>query len=61
MKVEISLIETSQAVCHENVKNTYTKGPLFCVYVGNTVYKYPIANIWRITEDYGNSGRKNEG
>lgn len=58
MKVDISLIETSQVVSHDNVKNTYTKGPLFCVYVDDTVYKYPIANIWRITEGYGNSGRK---
>lgn len=49
MKIDISLIETSQVITHEDVKNTYTKGPFYCVCVGSVVYKYPVANIWRIT------------
>lgn len=57
MKVSISLIETSQVIIHEQVKNSYTKGPFYCVYEGDQVYKYPVANIWRVTEEYGNSGR----
>lgn len=57
MKVKISLVETSQVIEHENVKNTYTKGPMFCVYEDGVVYKYPVNNIWRVTEDYGDSGR----
>lgn len=57
ISVKISLIETSQVVEHE-AKNTYTKGPFFCVYeTGGAVYKYPIASIWRVSEQYGDSGR----
>ena len=55
--VKISLIETSQVIEHE-AKNTYTKGPFYCVYAEDgTVYKYPVSNIWRIAEGYGDSGR----
>lgn len=57
IKVKISLIETSQVIEH-TAKNTYSKGPFFCVYEeSGLVHKYPIANIWRITEEYGDSGR----
>lgn len=61
MRVQLSLTETSQVIEHGHAKNTYTKGPFYCVYENNLVYKYPVANIWRITEDYGDSGRKREG
>lgn len=52
MKVQIHLKETSQVLEHSAL-NAYTKGELYCVYCENsTVYKYPLSNIWRITEDY---------
>ena len=39
---------------YEGVRNTYTKGDLFCVYLDNEkVHKYPIDTIFRIVEDYG--------
>lgn len=61
IKVKISLLETSQVIEHE-AKNTYTKGPLFCVYAADgLVYKYPVTNIWRVSEEYGDSGRKSAG
>ena len=57
IKVKISLLETSQVIEHD-AKNTYTKGPLFCVYdAAGLVHKYPLAIIWRVTEEYGDSGR----
>ena len=54
MKVSIQLKESSQPIIHE-FTNTYTKGYLYCVYNSATddTYKYPIENIWRIKEDYG--------
>lgn len=54
MKVKIELYETSQGIVIENAENTYTKGPLFCVYVRETgtVTKIPVEKIFRITEDY---------
>lgn len=54
MKVEIYLFETSQRIVFENATNTYTKGPLFCVYLKeeNKVYKYPLANIFNVAESY---------
>lgn len=53
MNVKIDLKETSQAITYTNVKNTYTKGPFYCVYCDNKVTKIPIDNIFRIVEDYG--------
>jgi hypothetical protein len=50
--VAIELRETSQKIVYEGVTNTYTKGPLYCVYVDNCVRKHPLDTIWRITEDY---------
>lgn len=52
MTVKVELKETSQAITL-NAVNAYTKGPLYCVYLANgTVQKFPLANIWRVTEDY---------
>lgn len=52
MKVRIDLIETSQCLVMDAV-NTYTKGPFYCVYNDSKVTKFPLANIWRVVEDYG--------
>lgn len=54
MKVEIYLQETSQRIAFENATNTYTKGPMFCVYLKdeNVVYKYPVASIFNVKETY---------
>jgi hypothetical protein len=52
MKLKIDLKESSTPLEFTNVKNSYTKGPLFCIYSDNTVTKIPIQNIWRIVEDY---------
>lgn len=49
--VKIELTNTSQPIV-VRAKNTYTKGPLFCVYDGHTVQKFPVASIFRITEEY---------
>lgn len=58
MTVRIDLKETSQALIFENVINTYTKGPLYCIYSGGLVTKIPIENIWRIVENYGKSASR---
>ena len=52
MKLKIDLKESSTPLEFTNVKNSYTKGPLFCIHSDNTVTKIPIQNIWRIVEDY---------
>jgi hypothetical protein len=51
INVKVELKETSQKIELE-AQNTYTKGPLFCVYTTKGVQKFPLANVWRITEDY---------
>jgi hypothetical protein len=57
IKVIIHLKAQSQPIVHEDVINTYQKGDIFCIYVkGEVVYKYPIADIFRIKEDYGSHG-----
>ena len=53
MRVCLELKETSQQLVIHDALNTYTKGPFFCIYLRNgTVTKIPLANIWRISEDY---------
>lgn len=52
MKIVIWLKESSQAIKHDGIVNSYQKGDLYCVYDGTLVYKYPIANIFRIIETY---------
>jgi hypothetical protein len=53
MRVIMHLMLQSEPIVHENVKNAYQKGDLYCVMFENSdlgVYKYPIANIFRILE-----------
>ncbi len=51
--VKVQLIGTSEPLEHQ-AKNTYQWGAFFVVYTpDNKVFKYPIANIWRVVEDYG--------
>lgn len=52
MKIELQLKESSQPIVLENVINSYQKGDMYCFYVGDIVYKFPLANIWRIKETY---------
>ena len=53
MHVEVELKETSQKLVYDDVLNTYTKGALFVIYrEGGMVVKFPLDNIWRVTEDY---------
>lgn len=52
-KVKVWLMESSEPLVFEAL-NTYTKGPLFCVYCDNeTVYKIPVDHIFSILEEYG--------
>lgn len=51
MKVEVHLYQQAQPVIIEQVKNTYTKGPLYCVMQEDgTVYKFPVEHVFRIKE-----------
>lgn len=54
MKVEIFLMETSQRIVFENATNTYTKGPMYCVYLKEegVVYKYPVSHLFNVKETY---------
>jgi hypothetical protein len=51
--VTVQLKETSQPINHPAI-TTYTKGPFFCILRPNdSVVKYPVADIWRVVEEYG--------
>ena len=46
-------LQSEPVVC-ENVFNTYEKGSFYCVMMdpdGNLTYKFPIVDIWRVTEE----------
>lgn len=51
MKVTVHVYTQSQPVAITGVRNTYTKGPLYCAlkYDG-TVDKFPLEHIFRIRE-----------
>lgn len=54
MHVSVHLLHQSQPTEIVNVRNTYTKGPLYCVMTNaGSVYKFPIEHIFRITENDG--------
>lgn len=61
IRVSIDLKETSQAIVRDDVVNAYSKGPFYVLYraTGQTE-KYPLANIWRVVEDYGVSATRTE-
>ena len=50
MFVEVHLYSQSQPIQIHGVKNTYTKGPLYCVNQGDAVDKFPTEHIFRIRE-----------
>lgn len=56
-KVEVHLQSQSFPLLIDHVMNCYEKGQFYCVVVLDTngkrkVQKYPIANIFRILEEY---------
>ena len=58
IEVSVHLKDQSQPLVYQNVVNAYEKGSFYCVYMGGeTVYKHPITDIWRIKEGYGAHGR----
>ncbi len=51
MDVQVHLYSQSQPVEIGGVRNTYTKGDLYCVMEhGGTVTKFPLVHIFRIVE-----------
>jgi len=52
MSILVHLLSQSQPIQIDNVKNTYTKDGLYCVYHDDVVNKFPLVNIFRITEPY---------
>lgn len=58
IKVTVHLKTQSQPIVYKEVINTYQKGDLFCVYLAKEIsIKFPIADIFRIEEDYGYHGQ----
>ncbi|CAL9961136.1 hypothetical protein VPHK567_0058 [Vibrio phage K567] len=52
MIIAVHLLSQAKPVTHEHVKNAYTKDGLYCVMLkSGTIYKYPLVNIFRITEN----------
>ena len=50
MTVQIHLLSQSIPIIRENVVNAYTKDGLYCVALEDSVEKYPLVNIFKITE-----------
>ena len=56
MNIKVHLLSQSNPVKYTDVKNTYTKDGLYCVYKNDgTVDKFPLVNIFRITENYSDN------
>ena len=54
LSVEVHLFSQSKPIVYEEVLNAYTKDGMFCVLLKekNSVHKYPMCNIFRVTESY---------
>jgi len=52
VKVKVHLKTQSNPVEIDEVRNAYQKGSFYCVMLGDkkTVHKFPIADIFRVTE-----------
>lgn len=60
MKVLVHLLHQSKPVEINNVRNTYTKGEMFCVMEANgRVQKFPIVHLFRVVETWGDSDTTN--
>jgi len=62
-KVTVHIMLQAHPILHAMCRNTYQKGDMFCVLTDDDeVFKYPIANIFRVVEDYGEhiSNRKDD-
>lgn len=50
---KVHLLSQSKPIEHKDVKNSYTKDGLFCIYFENDkILKYPLVNIFRVEEIY---------
>lgn len=59
MKVTIRLHEASEPLVFEDVRNTYTKGPLFCMRLADkATLKWPLVGIFNIREEKGFTSQK---
>lgn len=51
LKIEVHLYTQSLPAVHENVRNAYQKGSLYCIMQQDgVVVKYPIEHIFRVKE-----------
>jgi len=53
MNIEVHLLSQSQGIKYKGVVNAYTKDGLYCILINGDVIKYPLVNIFRIKESYG--------
>lgn len=52
MRIKLRLEGVSNGIDFE-ADGAYEKGSFYCIRVGDTVVKTPIANIFQVVEDYG--------
>ncbi len=51
MTIKVHLTSQSTRMTKHNVRNAYTKDGLYCIYMEDgIVIKYPLCNIFEITE-----------
>jgi hypothetical protein len=51
MKIKIHLKEQSKPIIRKKVRNAYQKGGFYCIMLNSgIVYKYPLENIYEVTE-----------
>lgn len=73
MIVTIHLKETSKEISYGMAENAYVKGPFYCIMFTvpteitegelprYNVHKYPVADIFRVTEEYGTRSPREHG
>lgn len=62
MTIQIHNKDQSQPMIYSGVDNTYIKAGFYCIVMRdkNIVQKFPVADIFRVTEPYDPQGKDNE-
>lgn len=50
VKVDVWFKSASEPRCYQDVKDTYQEGAFFCILLKERIYKYPVADIFRVVE-----------
>ena len=55
-RVTVHYKDANRPLVYEQAHMTYVKDVFYCVQADGVEFKHPIANVWRITEEWTQEG-----